>query len=77
MIHQHKWRILEKDATGYFEKQPGQMNSRIVVQGTFYECQKCDKMILKPTDVNLQMVEVKYDSQIRIPAVGKRCRMGI
>lgn len=54
----HSWRVVSKDATGYFEKQEGQ-GSGFAVPGTVFECRKCPKMILEPTDLKLRTVEVE------------------
>lgn len=59
MIHHHDWKLVSQDAKGYFEKQPGQLDSALVVPGTVFECKTCPKMILEPMDMRLQTVEVE------------------
>lgn len=54
----HEWRVISDDAAGYFEKQEGQKDSRLIVPGTVLACKKCPKMILEPKDLRLKTVEV-------------------
>lgn len=55
----HHWKLMSKDAVGYFRKQEGYPESDILVPGTVFKCAKCKKMIIEPEDLKLKVVEIE------------------
>ena len=60
LFHKHLW-IPAIRGTAYFEKQPGQLDSRRYYDGEMQECEWCDAMQFVPANNELRTVRIEKE----------------
>lgn len=69
IFHRHDWKLVSRDAVGWFAKNNTPKEKAVIVPGTVFKCQECPVAILEPDNLKLEPVEVDLE-QIPIPAHG-------
>lgn len=60
-MHRHDWRLVSRDAMGWFAKNNVPEDKVVTVKGTVFKCEECPKAILEPENLQLKTVEIDLE----------------